>query len=60
MTQPDQPKPKRPIIGFAGIILTIIGAIIACNKPAWGIAIVTIGAIILVYALFTGNIKLLG
>lgn len=55
------PKKRYPIIGFIGLILLIcgFGGYAMSNSPFIGIFGV-IGIFVLVYALFTGHIKLFG
>ena len=59
-TQQDK---KNPMIGGAGCVVIIIGLVIAMmstSSAGVGAIVVAFGAIILLYALATGNIKLFG
>lgn len=54
-------KKRKPVIGFFGMILLLIGLCMVFNQPsALGGGLAIGGGIILVYALLTGNIKLFG
>ena len=47
----------RPIIGFAGLILAIVGLAVSCQPLAWGIGLLVPGTAMLVYSLFPGKLK---
>ena len=47
----------RPIVGFAGLILAIVGLAVSCQPLAWGIGLLGPGTAMLVYALFPGKLK---
>ena len=53
-------KKKRPAIGLGGIVLVVVGVLVGCNSPEWGIAIGLVGLVVLIYALLTGNVKFWG
>ena len=60
VAQPRPEKRKRPIIGFIGMILLIIGVIVVFSNVTAGLIVGVIGLAVLVFALFTGNVKLFG
>ncbi len=47
----------RPIIGFAGLILAIVGLAVSYQPVAWGIGLLVPGTAMLVYSLFPGKLK---
>ena len=53
-------KAKRPIIGFGGVILILIGLAVGCKHPTSGVILAVLGMAVLIYALLTGNIKFWG
>jgi len=53
-------KKKMPILGFIGLLLVVVGVIVACNNTGIGIGILMLGVVLLIYSLFSGNVKLLG
>ena len=53
-------KKKMPVLGFIGLLLVVVGLIVACNSPGIGIGILMLGVVLLIYSLFSGNVKLLG
>jgi fatty acid desaturase len=62
-SQGAQPKPqaRRPVLGFVGMLVMAAGLCAALAfDPGFGTIVLGIGAIILVYALVTGNVKFLG
>jgi hypothetical protein len=59
MNDPPE-KRRRPGIGFAGILIIILGTIVACSKIELGIIIAIVGTLVLGYALLTGNVKIFG
>lgn len=58
----DEPRKRYPIIGFVGMVLLVLGIIGTCadRGAVWPMTVILVGAIILVVALFTGNVKFLG
>lgn len=56
----ESEKKKMPVLGFVGLILIIIGGIVICNSPGIGVGILLLGLVILIYSLFSGNVKLFG
>jgi hypothetical protein len=57
-----QPLHKHPGIAFLGLGMLAIGILWSCAATAsvWSYALVVLGAVVLVIALFTGNVKLFG
>jgi hypothetical protein len=54
-------KEKKPAIGFIGLLLIAAGICsIIVDVPLLSIIIIGVGAAVLAYALFTGNLKLFG
>jgi len=57
-------KKKRPLIGGAGLLLLLIGCILrtTMSGTAWWVplGVVILGALLLAYALFTGNLTFFG
>jgi hypothetical protein len=53
-------KTKRPIIGFIGIVLILISLGVGCKHATAGMILAVLGMTVLIYALFTGNIKFWG
>jgi hypothetical protein len=49
---------RHPAIGTLGMILSLIGLALFCSKPPLGMTILSLGALVLVYAAITGNLKL--
>jgi predicted amidophosphoribosyltransferase len=57
----DEPRKKHPEIGLAGLGILAVGLIWAFgNATIWAFALIVLGVIVLVIALFTGNVKLFG
>lgn len=58
----SEPEKKHPIVGFFGLVIFVIGVLMAsCGPFYWYEAIpLLIGLILLVYALFTGQMTLFG
>ena len=57
----NEKKKKNPVIGFIGLALAVVGcgAYALADSNLFGF-LGLVGAIILAYALFTGNVKLFG
>lgn len=55
-------KRRRPIWGLVGLVLVVLGAVFACQGSYSGIGygLVVVGGMVLVVALFTGNVRLFG
>jgi hypothetical protein len=55
-------KKKNPGLGFLGMLIMFVGLIFAVvsGSIGTGMAILAIGAVILVAALASGNVKMLG
>lgn len=54
-------KKNKPVIGFAGLLLLAAGfCAFSLGGKGFAMALLAIGAIVLGYALFTGNLKLFG
>jgi hypothetical protein len=54
-------KERKPMIGFAGLLLLAVGfCSIALGAKALAVITIGAGAVVLAYALFTGNLKLFG
>jgi len=53
-------KTKHPFIGFIGIVLILISLAVGCKHATAGLILAVLGMVVLVYALFTGNIKFWG
>lgn len=55
-------KKKRPIWGLVGLVLIVLGIVFACQGSLSGVGygLLVMGGIVLVAALFTGNVKLFG
>ena len=52
---------KKPIIGFVGMLMIVAGlcsALVIDTK--FGVIVLMLGALVLAYALITGNVKFLG
>jgi uncharacterized protein (DUF983 family) len=61
LTAPPE-KRKQPILGFLGLGLITIGVLWSCAGTAsgWSYGLIVVGGLVLVIALFTGNVKLFG
>lgn len=54
-------KERKPVIGFIGLLLVAAGLCsIVVDAPALSVVLIAAGAVVLGYALFTGNLKLFG
>jgi len=51
---------RKPILGLIGIVLILIGIGVAFANATIGILVLLVGVIILIFALFTGNVKVFG
>ncbi|MCJ7651554.1 MAG: zinc ribbon domain-containing protein [Candidatus Lokiarchaeota archaeon] len=57
----ESEKKKNPVLGLIGMALIIVGVMFfACESPTIGIILSLIGVGILIFSLFTGNVKFLG
>lgn len=56
----SEPKERQPIWGLVGMVLVVLGIIVAVAGAGWGYALIVVGGLVLVVALFTGNVKLFG
>jgi len=59
---PAAPRKKKgqPIIGFIGMLTMGAGVCVMLIEPGLGFAILAVGILILIYALFTGDLKFFG
>ena len=55
-------KKKQPILGLVGILLMAAGLCVASTSDSvgFGVVMLGVGAVVLAFALFSGNIKFLG
>lgn len=56
----SEPKERQPIWGLVGMVLVVLGIIVSVAGAGWGYALIVVGGLVLVVALFTGNVKLFG